>query len=330
MSNETRPTAEQFGQAAKVAAAMRAEIGKALIGQPEVIDAVLCALLAGGHVLVEGVPGLGKTLLVQGARAHHLRQLRPHPVHARPDARRRHRAHALRPEEPGVHHAARAGVRQPAARRRDQPRAGEDPGRAARGDAGGAGHDRGRGAQARAAVHGARDAEPDRAGRHLRAARGAARPLPAQGEDRLSVAGRRAGAGAPRHRGQGRRPARGRAGGERWSSPRPWSRCRRSPPRCAPTTRCSTTRSAWCARRAPGRAWSPAPGRAARISLVRAARAAALLAGPRLRHARRREAAWRCPRCATASCPRPSSSSRDATPTRILKGLLEKIEAPRK
>ncbi|HYI87413.1 MAG TPA: AAA family ATPase, partial [Burkholderiales bacterium] len=44
---------------------MRSEISKALIGQPEVIDAVLCALLAGGHVLVEGVPGLGKTLLVK-------------------------------------------------------------------------------------------------------------------------------------------------------------------------------------------------------------------------------------------------------------------------
>jgi MoxR-like ATPase len=44
---------------------MRAEIGKALVGQKEAIDAVLCALLAGGHVLVEGVPGLGKTLLVR-------------------------------------------------------------------------------------------------------------------------------------------------------------------------------------------------------------------------------------------------------------------------
>src|SRR4029079_9394414 len=56
---------ENFVQAAKVAAAMRAEVGKALVGQREVIDAVLCALLAGGHVLVEGVPGLGKTLLVR-------------------------------------------------------------------------------------------------------------------------------------------------------------------------------------------------------------------------------------------------------------------------
>src|SRR4051794_4231376 len=56
---------ENFVQAAKIAAALRAEIAKAMVGQRDVIDAVLCALLAGGHVLVEGVPGLGKTLLVR-------------------------------------------------------------------------------------------------------------------------------------------------------------------------------------------------------------------------------------------------------------------------
>jgi MoxR-like ATPase len=56
---------EQFAQAAKVAAAMRTEVAKALIGQKDVVDAVLAALLAGGHVLIEGVPGLGKTLLVR-------------------------------------------------------------------------------------------------------------------------------------------------------------------------------------------------------------------------------------------------------------------------
>jgi MoxR-like ATPase len=43
---------------------LRAEIQKAVVGQHEVIDQVLCAFLASGHVLVEGVPGLGKTLLV--------------------------------------------------------------------------------------------------------------------------------------------------------------------------------------------------------------------------------------------------------------------------
>src|SRR3954471_13427115 len=56
---------ENFLQAAKIAAALRAEVAKAMVGQRDVVDAVLCALLAGGHVLVEGVPGLGKTLLVR-------------------------------------------------------------------------------------------------------------------------------------------------------------------------------------------------------------------------------------------------------------------------
>jgi len=64
-STVSGPSSEQFQQAAKVAVAMRAEVSRAVIGQKEVIDAVLCALLAGGHVLVEGVPGLGKTLLVR-------------------------------------------------------------------------------------------------------------------------------------------------------------------------------------------------------------------------------------------------------------------------
>jgi MoxR-like ATPase len=52
-------------QALRAAAALREQIGKALIGQTAVIDQVLIALLAGGHVLIEGVPGLGKTLLVR-------------------------------------------------------------------------------------------------------------------------------------------------------------------------------------------------------------------------------------------------------------------------
>lgn len=44
---------------------LRAEIGKAVLGQQEVIDQLLIALLADGHVLLEGAPGLGKTLLVR-------------------------------------------------------------------------------------------------------------------------------------------------------------------------------------------------------------------------------------------------------------------------
>ena len=59
------PTAEQFQQAVKVVNAIREEVAKAVVGQTAVVDQVLAALLAGGHVLIEGVPGLGKTLLVR-------------------------------------------------------------------------------------------------------------------------------------------------------------------------------------------------------------------------------------------------------------------------
>jgi MoxR-like ATPase len=44
---------------------LRQSIGETFVGQSEVVDFVLYALLAGGHVLIEGVPGLGKTLLVR-------------------------------------------------------------------------------------------------------------------------------------------------------------------------------------------------------------------------------------------------------------------------
>jgi MoxR-like ATPase len=52
-------------RASQFVAAIREQISRAMVGQREVIDDVLAALLAAGHVLIEGVPGLGKTLLVQ-------------------------------------------------------------------------------------------------------------------------------------------------------------------------------------------------------------------------------------------------------------------------
>jgi MoxR-like ATPase len=47
------------------AEAIRDEVGKVIVGHREILEGVLVALFAGGHVLVEGVPGLGKTLLVR-------------------------------------------------------------------------------------------------------------------------------------------------------------------------------------------------------------------------------------------------------------------------
>jgi len=58
----TKLTLEQTAQAMQT---LRNEIRKAVIGQDDVIDQVIIALIAAGHVLIEGVPGLGKTLLVR-------------------------------------------------------------------------------------------------------------------------------------------------------------------------------------------------------------------------------------------------------------------------
>lgn len=56
---------DQFAELHGKIAAMRGEIERAFVGQTSVVDEIVIALLSGGHVLLEGVPGLGKTLLVK-------------------------------------------------------------------------------------------------------------------------------------------------------------------------------------------------------------------------------------------------------------------------
>ena len=68
MSSEQTRTPD-FDRAKEVAGRMRAEIEKAMVGQADVIDQVLITLVAGGHALLEGVPGLGKTLLARALAA---------------------------------------------------------------------------------------------------------------------------------------------------------------------------------------------------------------------------------------------------------------------
>jgi MoxR-like ATPase len=58
-------TEAQIAQFRTTYTALRTEIGKVLVGQDAVVDSTLIALFGGGHVLLEGVPGLGKTLLVR-------------------------------------------------------------------------------------------------------------------------------------------------------------------------------------------------------------------------------------------------------------------------
>jgi MoxR-like ATPase len=58
-------SSEELRAAHEIVDRVRHEMSKALIGQTAVLDQVMVALLADGHVLLEGVPGLGKTLLVR-------------------------------------------------------------------------------------------------------------------------------------------------------------------------------------------------------------------------------------------------------------------------
>ncbi len=54
-------TQEQLARATEIIQHQRAQIARAFLGQNKIVDQVLGALLAAGHVLIEGVPGLGKT-----------------------------------------------------------------------------------------------------------------------------------------------------------------------------------------------------------------------------------------------------------------------------
>ncbi len=60
--NEAKAKAEAFCSEFEK---LRTEIGKVIVGQTEIVEGVLICLFVGGHALLEGVPGLGKTLLIR-------------------------------------------------------------------------------------------------------------------------------------------------------------------------------------------------------------------------------------------------------------------------
>jgi MoxR-like ATPase len=56
---------DAFRDAASLASRLQSEVGKVILGQPQVVREVLICLFAGGHCLLRGVPGLAKTLLIK-------------------------------------------------------------------------------------------------------------------------------------------------------------------------------------------------------------------------------------------------------------------------
>ena len=188
----------------------------------------LVCLLAEGHLLIEDVPGVGKTSLAKAIARSIAATCESHPVHARPPALRRPRRLGLEPGHQRVRVPTRRRLRARRARRRDQPRVAEDAVGPARGDGGAPGHRRHTHVPAPATVPGDRDAEPDRARGHLSVARSAARPVPDAPPHGLPE---------PRRRGGDPRDARHR--------PRP-GRLPSSPSPRQPTSNWPPRRSRWC------------------------------------------------------------------------------------
>src|SRR5215470_2411915 len=65
MTVDTKDAARRVEEASAVLSRVRAEVGRVIVGQHGMVDRLLVGLLTGGHILLEGVPGLAKTLAVK-------------------------------------------------------------------------------------------------------------------------------------------------------------------------------------------------------------------------------------------------------------------------
>ncbi len=65
MTVDTKEASRRIERAAEIMNRVSAEVGRAVVGQREMVDRLLVGLLTGGHILLEGVPGLAKTLAVK-------------------------------------------------------------------------------------------------------------------------------------------------------------------------------------------------------------------------------------------------------------------------
>ena len=183
--------AEEFRQRY---AAVREQIGRVIVGHDDIVHGVLTCLFVGGHCLLEGVPGLGKTLLVRTlAEALDLKftriQFTPDLMPADILGTNMVIGNARRPARRSSSRRGRSSRRsawptKSTAPRRRRSRPCSKRCRKARSRVAGNVY------RARAAVLRDGHAEPDRAGRHLPAARSAARPLLLQAGRRLLAAAR--------------------------------------------------------------------------------------------------------------------------------------------
>ena len=69
----------------------RKEVGQIIVGQDRVVEGTLIAIVCGGNVLLEGVPGLGKDGAGKGTFQSSPTRLQPNSIHSRPHAGRYYR-----------------------------------------------------------------------------------------------------------------------------------------------------------------------------------------------------------------------------------------------
>ena len=74
---------------------MRTELSKVIVGQHHMIDSLLIGLLCNGHVLLEGVPGLAKTLTIKSLAQAVSCQIQPYTIYTRSFTRRCYRDNDL-------------------------------------------------------------------------------------------------------------------------------------------------------------------------------------------------------------------------------------------
>ena len=176
-SAPTSPEPLPVEEIARLSAAIIERVATVVVGMSEAVEVALASILAGGHVLFEDVPGLGKTLAARSlasALGLEFRRLQCTPDLLPSDitgsfvyAPGHHRVRV--PSGPGVHRAVPG--------RRDQPDLTQDPVGAAGGDGRGAGDRRGAELPAAVPVSRRRHLQSDRVRGDLRAAGGPARQV---------------------------------------------------------------------------------------------------------------------------------------------------------
>ena len=141
-ARRSRATAARHRPPARRLPALREALSREIVGQAALIERLLIALLADGHLLVEGAPGLAKTSAIRALAARLEADFARVQFTPGPAAGRSHRYRGLAAAGRPLRIPARADLPSHAARRRDQPRAGQGAVGAARGDGRAPGHRR--------------------------------------------------------------------------------------------------------------------------------------------------------------------------------------------